>query len=29
MMGLKVTDLIWSEVEREKKRAMKVEQRIA
>lgn len=29
MLGLKVTDLIWSDVEKEKKRAMKQERRIA
>lgn len=29
MLGLKVTDLIWSDVEKEKKRAMKLERRIA
>lgn len=29
MLGLKVTDLIWQDVEKEKKRAMKLERRIA
>ncbi|MBX7149228.1 hypothetical protein K1X76_09075 [bacterium] len=29
MLGLNVTDLIWADVEKEKKRAMKLEQRIA
>ena len=29
MLGLKVTDLIWQDVEKEKRRAMKLERRIA
>lgn len=29
MLGLKITDLIWSDVEKEKKHAMKLERRIA